>query len=359
MTEAGRRRRLVARTAIPLLALAAATGARATCTNVPGDHLFALGGSSCPDASGAYTPTTPIPGTAPQPIVGLFANGGSSINAAAEATSITVNANAISTPKSPTSYAVWSEGPGSTINFFTPSGVAVPVTISTSNGGTFGFYASGGGTIGSSTMTPEVAGVTTEATLSDAVFASGAGSTITLTLLPPTSPALATIVTTGDDSTGVLASSGGRVVLSGGSVMTSGAGSAGLDAFSGSISATGTTITTTGPADTIGIQSVAAEVNGSGATITLTNDTFTTSGVGSSGVVAAAEGTATLSGATTTKITTTNDGAFGLYALGGGVINVNGATEIWTGSTAPSTGAGAIGIYASGTALFSGPASQV
>jgi hypothetical protein len=137
----------------------------------------------------------------PQPIVGLFANGGSSINAAAEASPITVNANAISTPESPTtSYAVWSEGPGSTINFFTPSGeespsVAVPVTISTSNGGTFGFYASGGGTIGSSTMTPEVAGVTTEAILSPAVYALGAGSTITLTLLPSDAPA--TIVTKG------------------------------------------------------------------------------------------------------------------------------------------------------------------
>ena len=47
-------------------------------------------------------------------------------------------------------------------------------------------------------------------------------------------------------------------------------------------------------------------------------------------------------------ITTTNDGAFGVDALGGGVINVKGATEIWTGSTALTTGAGAIGIYASG-----------
>ena len=72
-----------------------------------------------------------------------------------------------------------------------------------------------------------------------------------------------------------------------------------------------------------------------------------------------AQGMATLSGTTTTMITTTNDGASGLYALGGGVINVNGATEIWTGSTALSTGAGAIGIYASGTAPSSGPASQV
>src|SRR5277367_5572893 len=168
-------------------------------------------------------PTTPIPGTPPQPIVGLFANGGSSINAAAEATSITVNANAISTPESPTtSYAVWSEGPGSTINFFTPSGeespsVAVPVTISTSNGGTFGFYASGGGTIKAS----EVAGVTTSASSSPGVYANGAGSTITLTLVPPPPveppvPPVPTIITSGLDSPGVLSRSGGSVVLTGG-----------------------------------------------------------------------------------------------------------------------------------------------
>ena len=58
MTEAGRRRRLVARTAITLLALAAATGARASCTaNVPGNHIFALTGDTCPFASGTYAPT--------------------------------------------------------------------------------------------------------------------------------------------------------------------------------------------------------------------------------------------------------------------------------------------------------------
>lgn len=363
MTEAGRRRRLVARTAITLLALAAATGARAGCTsNSPGNHIFALTGDSCPFASGTYLPTTPAPVTPPaspnNPIVGLFAEGGT-IGASSDATSITIDAKLASTPTVSTSYGVWSDGPGSLINFFTPSGVAVPVTVSTSNGGTFGFYASGGGTIGGTIMTPEVAGVSTEAFGSPAVYALGAGSTITLTLLPPTSPALATIVTVGNDSAGALARSGGSVVLSGGSVLTSGNGSAGLDAFSGSISATGTTITTTGHDDAIGNQSAAAEVNGTGATITLTNDTFMTSGVESSGVVAAAQGTATLSGTTTTMITTTNDGAFGLYALGGGVIKVNGATEIWTGSTALSTGAGAIGIYASGTAPSSGPASEV
>ena len=156
----------------------------------------------CPFASGTYTPTTPAPGASPPGIVGLFANGGS-ITAGEDATAVTVNATAASA--------------------------------------SYGLNAINGGTIGPL----DVAGVTTTASSSPAVYALGAGSTITLTLLPPTSPALATIVTTGDDLAGVLASSGGSVVLSGGSVMTSGAGSAGLDAFSGSISATGTTITTT------------------------------------------------------------------------------------------------------------------
>jgi hypothetical protein len=263
MTEAGRRRRLVARAAVALLALAAATGARATCTaNVSGNHIFALSGDSCPYASGAYNATTLIPVAPANTIVGLFANGGT-ITAADEATSISVTASVVSTPMAPrTSYAVWSDGPGSMINFFTPSGAAVPFTVSTSNSGTFGFYASGGGTIGSSTMTPEVASLTTSSSGANAVYAIGAGSTITLELLAPTAPALATIVTTGLDAPGAVAQSGGSVVLTGtgGSVLTEGDGSPGLaarglatDTVPTTISATGITITTQGDADIFGI----------------------------------------------------------------------------------------------------------
>ena len=132
-----------------------------------------------PLASGTYTPTTPAPGASPPGIVGLFANGGS-ITAGQDPTAVTVNATAASA--------------------------------------SYGLNAINGGTIGPL----DVAGVTTAASSSPAVYALKAGSTITLTLLPSTSPALATIVTTGDDSVGVLASSGGSVVLSGGSVMTIG-----------------------------------------------------------------------------------------------------------------------------------------
>ena len=62
--------------------------------------------------------------------------------------------------------------------------------------------------------------------------------------------------------------------------------------------------------------------------------------------MAAAEGTATLSGTTTTAVTTTNDGAIGLVAAGGGTINITGPTTITTGSTSATTGASAYGLYA-------------
>ena len=315
MTEAGRGRRLIARAAIALLALAAATSARASCTaNVSGNHIFALTGDTCPFASGTYTPTAPIPGPGTQPIVGLYANNGS-ITPGEEATAVTVNAIAAGT--------------------------------------SFGLYATGGGTIDGGptdggTLPLDVAGITTSASSSPAVFATGVGSTITLNLLSPTSPALATIVTTGIDSAGVLAESGGSVVLTGGSVMTSADGSVGLNAFSGSISATGTTITTEGGLDILSNPSYGVEVSNSGATVTLTDDTIMTSGPGAVGLLAQASGTATLSGTiavTTTDLTNTQGSAIGLYALSGG--NIDGSTA--TSVSVTTSGTGAIGVYASGT----------
>jgi hypothetical protein len=83
-----------------------------------GDHIFAPSGDSCPFASGTYTPTVPIPGPPPQPIVGLYADGGS-ITALPGGAPVTVNATEPST--------------------------------------SYGFYATNGGTIGPL----EVAGVTT------------------------------------------------------------------------------------------------------------------------------------------------------------------------------------------------------
>ena len=137
-----------------------------------------------------------------QPIVGLFANGGIHHTPREDATAVTDQRDPTGQREQSGSQSISSRHP-------TPPEPSARRTAAR-------VYASGGGTIG----VTDAAGVSTKP--SPAVYALGAGSTITLTLLPPTSPALATIVTAGDDSAGVLASSGGSVVLSGGSVMTSG-----------------------------------------------------------------------------------------------------------------------------------------
>ena len=291
MTDA-RRRRLFSAAAIGVLTLAAAPSARADCSsNVPGNHVFALGGDVCTASPGAYNPTTPIP-VAPNNIVGFFAEDGGSIGASG-AVSIAANPAA-------GSYAVWSDGGSdggpSSIN------LAVPVTITTSGGNSYGFYATAGGTIDAS----DAPSVTTTGPSSIAVLASDAGSTIT------TSGAV--IATSGLDAPGVVSASGGSVVLGGGSVTTSNDGSYGAAAFTGSsISVTGTMITTLGNVDEAGIQSVDVWIAGAGATGTLTNDTLASTGVQSGGVLAQAGGVATISGGT---ITVSGTNSLGCSRLG-------------------------------------------
>ena len=128
MIDARERRILFQTTAIAVLALATAPSARADCPlNVPGNHVFALTGDTC-TASGAYKPTTPIPDS-PGNIVGLFAfETGGSIELPPSAVSVTANAAS-------NSYGAWSDG-GSPIN------LSVPVTITTSGGSSYGFFAS-------------------------------------------------------------------------------------------------------------------------------------------------------------------------------------------------------------------------
>ena len=306
MGEAGRGRRLVARTALTLLALAFATDARATCTLVAGQSLFATGGSTCAASGPTYDPAT---GPA------LWSDGVGS-----------------SPPTPP---------PASTINLTAPG-----ITITTMDTLSFGLYATDGGVI-AGTSANGLGGVTTEGATSPAIFADGAGSSITVTLIAPKSGS--TVLTEADDSTGVLSAFGSSVTLTGGSVTTEGNGAAGLLAFFGSISATGTKITTEGTNDGAGIQSYGIEVTGTGASVTLTNGAVMTSGVGSDGVVAEGSGTATLNGTMTTLVTTTNDRAVGLFAVGGATIDATAPITISTGSTDGSTGAGADGVYASGT----------
>ena len=131
--------------------------------------------------------------------------------------------------------------------------------------------------------------------------------------------------------------------------MTSADGSVGLNAFSGSIKAMGTTITTEGGLDILSNPSYGVEVSNSDGTVTLINDTIKTSGPGAVGLLAQASGTATLSGTiavTTTDLTNTQGSAIGLYALSGGKIDGSGATSV----SVTTSGTGAIGVYASGSA---------
>jgi hypothetical protein len=140
MTEAGRGRRLAARTAIALVALAAATDARAACPgNATPNHIFASAGDSCPFASGAYTPTVVSPfGN----VVGLYAQDGGSITNAPAATSVTIHAN----PNG--SFAILSNGASASSPFAASSiNLAVPVTITTAGTTAAGVYAQAGGSV--------------------------------------------------------------------------------------------------------------------------------------------------------------------------------------------------------------------
>ena len=162
MIDARQRRKLFPAAAIGLLALTAAPSARASCSsNVSGDHVFALAGDVCTASPGAYSPTAPIP-VPPGNIVGFFAYNGSSIGASG-AVSVTAN-------PADNSYAAWSEGVGSSIS------LRAPVTITTSGGDSYGFYATDGGAI----TAPDAPSITTTGSGSIGVFASGAGSTITI-----------------------------------------------------------------------------------------------------------------------------------------------------------------------------------
>ncbi|HXE23719.1 MAG TPA: hypothetical protein VN637_02400 [Roseiarcus sp.] len=378
----GALRKLIPTTAILLLALGAASGARADCDSEPGDHVFALADGDHCLAAGEYDPTAAVP-TPPGNIVGLFAQDGGVISAdtESEAGFVAVNANAAAG-----SYAIWSEGAGETGSSLID--LAVPVTVTTSGSGAFGLYASGGGTI----VTPDGLSVTLNGEDSIGVRASGAGSTIditgaTIVANDPSSigvqadaggfvtlsggsvklEAAATddaalfatgsgsrisaegteIVTNGPGAFGAVSESGGSVVLDGASVTTNGAGSAGIATLFGSISATGTTITTNGSVDVAGQEAAGVLVEGKGATGGLIGDTIVTKGFGSDGILVQAGGHATLSGVN--GITTAGDRSIGLHAVGGGVIDVTGPVTIATGTLpASSIGADAYGVNANG-----------
>ena len=329
MSDAHWRRSLVPTAASTLLALAAVSGARASCMSVTGDHVFALAAGDNCFASGAYNPTMAIP-AAPANIVGLFAQDGGSITPSSGATFVTVNANAVGG-----SYGIWSEGAATEPLLPSQIDLAVPVTVTTSGASSFGLYASGGGAI----STPDGLSVSTNGASSIGIYASGAASTIsvtgasivanrtlstgvradaggvvTLTGGSVTLELAATdgegliatgagsgisatgtsVVTKGVDAIGALSVSGAHLVLNGGSVTTNGDGSEGLATIAGSLSATGVSITTNGGVDLSGLELQGVSIGGPGATGALIGDTIMTSGAGADGILAEARGVATL-----------------------------------------------------------------
>ena len=192
----------------------------------------------------------------------------------------------------------------------------------------------------------------------------GAGATATLNN--------DTLVASGVQGLGVLATGGGVATISGGSITVSGTDADGLLASgAGSMISTSSGTKIVSSATPLNFVIAGAEAENS-ATINLTDASVATSGAGTSGVEALSGGTAnllgvavsttgsdapavvvngvgslaTLSGAN--SLTTTGDGSIGLYALGGGVIDATGPTTISTGNTSASTGLSAFGVNADG-----------
>jgi hypothetical protein len=136
------------------------------------------------------------------------------------------------------SYAIWGDGVGASA----PSQInltgAVTITTPSTASGSFGLFASGGGSIAA----PDLTSITTGGNSSFGVIASGSSSSLSV----PSSITLGggSILTTGLDANGVVSVSGAQVTLNGGSVKTSGDGSPGVVADLSKLSATGTT---TGP----------------------------------------------------------------------------------------------------------------
>jgi hypothetical protein len=180
--------------------------------------------------------------------------------------------------------------------------------------------------------------VTTQGTNSIGAYATGAGSAITAN----TGVA---IKTSGTDSFGVQADSGGQVTLNGGSVMTSGIGSTGLyaTAAGSSITATGVAVATSGNFD----PSTNSSSNGldveDGARAVFSGGSISTAGNGAYAVVAESKGSISLSG---TTIGTIGNGSGGLGINGSGSeIDAAGVTIATTGTMDPVTGLHSYGVY--------------
>jgi hypothetical protein len=224
------------------------------------------------------------------------------------------------------------------------------VTIVTGAGGP---AAPGGvGVLASSGGTATVSGgsVTTKGANAAGLYATGAGSTVTTTLL---SGVGAAVVTSGNNSPGAQADNGGSVSLTSGSVATSGASSPGLYALgaigdsgaASSISATGVTVST--------VSSPGLYASGAGATIsTSAGSTVATTGAGAPGVLADNGGAVSLGGGSV-KASGLNSPGVSVSGSGSTVTATNVAVTTQGASQAGGNAAGLL-VTSSGTVNFSG-----
>jgi Autochaperone Domain Type 1 len=324
-----------------LAAIFAPERAYATCTyDVPGTGIIALSGDMC-SAAGPYS-------GAPPGYVAFSASGGGVITSTG---GVTIN----NTP-TPVANAFGVYANGGQINL--TAGIA---DVQTSGATAYDFYARDGGAITFADGKIESTGAG-----ASGLYASGAGSTITVTGAPTIETGLL-----GAAADGVVADMGGAVsLMNGGHITTYAGGSVGLfvDGSSSTITGAGLTVQSFGdsvsPPDT-----GAAFNNGAGSSaapgLILTNSTLAATGMAAFGVYTSNGGSTALSG---DSISTGGDSAPGLWASGpGSTITATNGTSISTGgSNAPgvqadtggqvtlnggtvmTSGAGATGLYVIG-----------
>ena len=318
---------------VALAAVFAPERALATCTfNGPGPTgIVALGGAppdACSAAAGAYNG---LPAAHPPQGVGFYAAAGGSITATTGQITITTpnsgveaNGGQISLTNDHTDV---STSGASAHGFFAENGGLITLnnittTASTTGDFAYGFYAQSGGQITVSATPLDLVEVFTEGLGAFGVYASGAGSSITVDTVASITTvgagadgvvadadgvvnlASGGAVTTGfildpdaspATAVGVLANTGGRVTLTGVFVSTSGANSPGIEATGGDGSTGGQSSVTTAvlPGETptptaiatTGDYSPGAEAD-TGGKITLNGGSVTTSGTGSTGLYA-------------------------------------------------------------------------
>jgi fibronectin-binding autotransporter adhesin len=325
------------------------------------DGVVAEADGSVSLASGGQVTTGVIvvPGTSPATAVGVLANTGGQVTL----TGVSVTTSGAF---SPGIEATGGDGGGghSHVTTFVIPGVngeeptlPTPTTVATSGDHSPGVDAESGGQV-----SLNGASVATSGAFAPGILATGGDgvtqSVVTTAVVPgvpgdPANPPIpTTVATTGDNSPGVRANSGGQVRLNGGAVMTSGTGSPGLyatgvDGTTGAksiITATGVAITTgANPGPGTGAVGVLAEAGGQAF---LTGGSVTTNGNSAYGVVAQSGGSGGLVQLNGTSISTNGNGSGGLGINGAGSeIDATNVTISTIGGSDSSTGQHSYGVY--------------